>query len=59
MNCYICDNENCFSQFAIDSFNDNFDPSCPNCGSEVTATDEVIVNPRIMSKGKVEREGII
>lgn len=56
MNCYVCDNDNCQTHFAIESLNDSGTASCPNCGDDVTDTSEVIVDPHIMGRSTAIRE---
>jgi hypothetical protein len=57
--CFVCDNDNCQTHFAIQSWSSQGDPTCPNCGSEVTDTGEVIVDPRIMGISQASKEGRI
>lgn len=57
--CYVCDDDGCQTHFAIDSLSSQGDPTCPNCGSEVTDTNEVIVDPKIMGIYQAKNEGRI
>jgi len=52
-NCYTCDNESCETHFAIQSLDDYDNPTCPNCGGETTDTNEIIVDPKIVSRASV------
>ncbi len=45
-NCYVCE---CGCHFTIEDLTDSKDPSCPNCGNDMTvdSTGECIRDPKI------------